>query len=170
MHSRRFILLAAALLAATIFQVTAGGTSLLHGARPDLVLLLVVTFSVVRGVEEGLIGGLLGGLLVDLLSATPFGTATIGMGLIGLATGLGEANVYRANLMIPLVAVFLATVVYHSIIMLTLQGIGWNVEWVSTLALQTIPGAVFNAILAPLAFPLVRKLGPKGEAEERLRW
>ncbi len=170
MHSRRIGILATALLVAAVFQATLGAKLTLFTARPDLVLLLVVTYSVSRGVEEGLIGGLLGGMLIDLLSAIPFGTATIAMGLIGLATGLGEANIYRANLIIPLVAVFLATVIYHSIIMLTLQAAGWSVEWVTTLALQTVPGAFFNAILAPVAFALVKKLEPSAEGEEQIRW
>ncbi len=169
-HSRRFGLLAIALLVAAVFQSTLGSKLTLFSARPDLVLLLVVTYSVSRGGEEGLIGGLIGGLLVDLLSAIPFGTATVGMGLIGLATGLGEANIYRANIVIPLVAVFLATVVYHSIIMLTLQAVGWSVDWISTLALQTVPSAVFNAVLAPLAFTMVKKIGPSEEGEEHMRW
>ncbi|MGE5620177.1 MAG: rod shape-determining protein MreD [Sphingomonadaceae bacterium] len=170
MHSRRLGLLTLALLLAAVFQVALGGRVTIFTARPDLVLLLVVVHAVVRGSEEGLLAGLLGGLLVDVLSAVPFGTATISMGLIGLATGLGEDNVYRANLIIPLVAVFLATVVYHSIIMLTLQAVGMSVDWISTLALQTVPGAVLNALLAPLAFALVRSIGsPPGE-EEKMRW
>jgi len=169
-HSRRFAVLALALLAAAVFQATLGARLAIFTARPDLVLLLVVTYSVSRGGEEGLVGGIMGGLLVDLLSAIPFGTATIAMGLIGLATGLGEANVYRASLFIPLVAVFLATVVYHSILMLTLQAVGWSVEWISTLALQTVLGAVLNALLAPIAFGLIRRLSPSAEGEERIRW
>ncbi len=170
MHFRRIVLLALALLVAAVLQSSLGSRITIFTARPDLVLLLVVTYSVSQGGEEGLIGGLIGGLLVDLLSAIPFGTATISMGLIGLASGLGEANIYRANLFIPLVAVFVATVVYHSVLMLTLQAAGWNVEWIGTLALQTVPGALFNAILAPLAFVLVKKIAPPTEGEEQMRW
>ncbi len=170
MHSRRIGILAVALLVAAVVQATLASRYTIFTARPDLVLLLVVTFSVSRGLEEGLIGGLIGGLLIDQLSAIPFGTATIAMGLIGLATGLGEANIYRANLIIPLVAVFLATVFYHSILMLTLQAAGWSVEWISTLALQTVPGAVLNSLLAPLAFALIKKLSPATEGEEQMRW
>lgn len=169
-HSRRLGLLTLTLVAAAVLQSTLGSNLALNKARPDLVLLLVVTYSVVRGVEEGLLGGILGGLLVDLLSAIPFGTATVSMGLIGLATGLGEENLYRANLLIPLVAVFLATVVYHSIVMLSLQAVGWSVEWISTLALQTVPGALYNAFLAPVAFALVKRIGSPAGDKERMRW
>src|SRR5512135_3167847 len=108
MRAKRITILALALTGAAILQSTLLSRHIVLDARPDLVVLLVVTFSVIQGVSEGLIGGLLGGLMVDILSGVPFGAATLGMGLIGLLTGLGDANVYRANLVIPLVAVFLA--------------------------------------------------------------
>ncbi len=170
MQTKRIIIIVLALLTAAILQSSIASRPILLDARPDLVLLLVVTFSVVRGVGEGFLGGLIGGFLVDMLSAIPFGTATLGLGLIGLLTGLGDANVYRANFMIPLIAVFLATVFYHSFLMLALQADGRTVEWISTLALQTIPGAVLNAVLAPVAFYLVRRFAFPGEDEERFQW
>lgn len=169
MRFRRIALLTLMLAAAAILQTTLGNRIAIFTARPDLVLLLVVTFSVVRGVEEGLLGGIIGGLLVDMLSVVPFGTATLGMGFAGLVTGLGEANIYRANLIVPLVAVFLATVFYHSFIMLALQAAGWSVEWISTLALQTVPGALFNAVLAPLALLLIHRTLSPTEGEARIR-
>ena len=170
MRSRHLGILLAAVIATSILQLTLGSKLTVVSARPDLVLLLVVTTSVVGGVEEGVLVGILGGMSLDMMSVTPFGTATIAMGLIGLATGLGESNIYRANLLIPLVAVFLATVFYHSFLLLALQAAGWSVEWISTLARQTIPGAAFNALLAPLPLAIVRRLAAWDKLEEHLGW
>jgi rod shape-determining protein MreD len=167
---RRFGILIVALIAAAILQSTVAARPIFMGARVDLVLLLVVTYSVVQGVTEGLLGGLLGGMVVGILSAVPFGGAVLGMGLVGLLTGLGDANVYRANAIIPLIAVFLATVFYHSFLMLALQADGRAVDWISTLALQTIPGASINALLSPVAFYLVRRVVFPGEDQERFQW
>jgi len=138
--------------------------------KPDLVLLIVITYSVVRGVEEGALAGIIGGLMVDSLSSVPFGSATFSMGALGLAMGLGEDNIYRSNVIIPLVAVFLATVFYHSLLLLILQGGGWQVEWVVTLALQTVPCAVLNALIAPLAIPLIRRFTASPKESEGMRW
>ena len=166
----RVVTLFLTLAGAAAAQSTLGSGLTLFRVRPDLVLLLVVTFSIVRGVEEGALAGLIGGLMVDCLSAIPFGASTLIMGAIGLATGLGEDNIYRANVVIPLIAVFLATILYHSFLMLTLQAAGWSVEWLGTLALQTVPGAFLNAMLAPLAIPLVRKMTAPSEETERMQW
>jgi rod shape-determining protein MreD len=164
------LILALALVAAAMLQTTLASRPIILGARPDLVLLIVVSFGVAQGVSEGLLAGTIGGLVVDLLSATPFGAATIGLGLVGFLTGLGDTNVYRANLFIPPVAVFLATVMYHSFLMLSLQGDGRTVEWLSTLALQTVPGAFLNAVLAPFATYFIRRITSPGDPEERFQW
>ena len=160
MYLRRLALLTLALAAAAVLQTALGQNLTIRIVRPDLVLLVVVTNSAIRGMEEGLLGGLLGGLMVEVFSAAPFGGSILAMGVIGLATGLWEANVYRTSVLIPVVAVFLATILYHSFLLLAFQGAGWTVEWISTLALQTVPGAVENACLSPLVFLFVRRMVP----------
>ena len=45
--------------------------------RPDLMLVLVVAWSLLRGVEEGLLWAFIGGVLLDLLSVGPFGGFTV---------------------------------------------------------------------------------------------
>jgi rod shape-determining protein MreD len=169
-RTRRIVVLILALTAASILQSTIASRPILLGARVDLVLLLVVTYSVIQGVGEGLLGGLFGGFVVDVLSAVPFGSAMIGMGMIAVLTGIGKSNVYRANVLIPLVAVFLATVFYHAFLMLALQADGRAVDWMATLALQTIPGACLNALLTPVAFFMMRRFAFQDENEEQFRW
>jgi rod shape-determining protein MreD len=167
-RARRITLFIFALGIAATIQTIMGARLSVLTARPDLVLLLVVTHSIVRGTSDGLLGGVIGGLMIDSLTPLPFGAATIGMALVGLGTGLGESNVYRSNLIIPLIAIFLATIFYHSFLMLALQAAAWTVDWISTLALQTVPGAALNAMLAPLVFPLVRRIA--SGSEERIEW
>lgn len=170
MTARRLIILFASIVVAVMLQTTALSRPIVSGARPDLVLLIVVTYSVVQGVSEGMMAGVVGGLAVDLCSGVPFGSATLGMWLVGLLTGLGDSNVYRANLLIPIIAVFLATVIYHSFLMLSLQANGWTVEWISTLALQTVPSAFMNAILTPVGLYLARHFAFPTEHEEKFEW
>ncbi|MGI5835881.1 MAG: rod shape-determining protein MreD [Chloroflexota bacterium] len=170
MVARRVSLMLLLLAIAAIAQTIMVSSSPPVFLKPDLVLLVVVTHSVVRGVEEGALAGLIGGLMVDCLSTVPFGAATFAMGVLGLATGLGEDNIFRANVIIPLVAVFLATIFYHSFLLLSLQGGGWRVEWLGTLALQTVPSALLNALLAPMAIPVIRRITASPEEAERMRW
>ena len=66
--------------------------------RPDLVLVVVLAWAMLRGSIEGAIVGFLGGMLLDSVTYTPFGINTALFGLIGYCAGLPEVNVYRGNL------------------------------------------------------------------------
>ena len=77
---------------AALVQALGGSTLWFAGGRPDLVLLLAASWSILRGTHEGSLAGVGGGLLLDLFSATPFGLNAALLGLMGLVTGLGEGS------------------------------------------------------------------------------
>ena len=61
----------------------------LWGARLDLMLLIVLCWTIVRGVNEGMIWGFVGGLIIDLLSGGPVGAYTLAL------LGVGSLVVLR---------------------------------------------------------------------------
>src|SRR5512140_1465644 len=74
-------------------------------ARPDLFLVIVVAWGIVRGGGEATLWGLSGGLVLDLFSGVPFGMQTLGLGALGLLGDLMETNFFRSNVLIPLAAI-----------------------------------------------------------------
>lgn len=141
--------------------------TLLHdifgGGRPDLVLLLVLSWSILRGSTEGTIGGIVGGLALDLLSAVPFGLHTSLLGLIAALTALGEANLFRGSLPLFVITAALASVLLHGGTLLILQAAGQQTLSLPRFAQFVVPAALLNALLMPFAFTLfqraVRALG-----------
>lgn len=91
---------------------------------PNLPLLFVVSWLLLNTVEEGLIWAFAGGLTLDLLSSAPFGTSTVALVGAVCAVELLIPRSGRNNLLIPLVAVALATTVYQvgAVIILALNG------------------------------------------------
>ena len=69
----------------------------LWDARPDLMLLIVLVWSVVRSVDEGMVWGFIGGLIVDLLSGGPLGATALALlavaFLVGQPWGQGRNSV-----------------------------------------------------------------------------
>lgn len=116
------------------------------GVMPDLMLLVVVSWSLLRGTREGLLWALGGGLLLDLMSGGPFGAATISLALSSVMIGLGELNFVRESLWLPLVAVVLATTVYDVAYWVILQATGRSLHTVYTLLQVMGPGMVGNAL------------------------
>ncbi len=144
------------LVLAAVVQSTAA-QHLVGGPRPDLVLLLVLAWSMLRGLTEGTIGGVAGGLALDLLSAAPFGLHTGLLGLIGSFTALGESNLYRGNLILFLTTAALATIALHAGSLLVLQAAGLQAANLARFVEFTVPTALLNALLMPLAFALVQR-------------
>ena len=81
----------------------------LFGASPNLVLLLTVSWVLLRGRGEGILIGLVGGLMLDAFSGAPFGLATGSLVIVTYLTGLGEINVFRTAKFLPYAAIMVAT-------------------------------------------------------------
>lgn len=142
----------AAIVQATVLDRFSGGP------RPDLVLLIVLSWGILRGLAEGAVGGITGGLALDLLSAAPFGLHTSLLAMLGTLTALGEANLFRGNLPLFSMTAALATVVFHGGALLILQAAGQQAVGLHRFIQFVVPTALLNALLMPLAFILVRRM------------
>lgn len=140
------------LLLATIAQTALVPYLSIWGIFADVPLLLVVSWSLLEGRREGLVWGFIAGAAIDILSGAPFGAATLSLALVGFVTGLGEATVVRAHIALPLLATFLATLVYDLLFLAIVRILGQPVAWLDSLFRTVLPSAVLNAALTPLVF------------------
>jgi rod shape-determining protein MreD len=122
------------------------------GIFADLPLLFVVSWSLLQGKRQGLLWGCVAGMSIDILSGAPFGAATLSLALVGFLAGLGQATVFRYHMVLPLLAVFLATILYDLVFLAIVGILGQPVAWVDSLLRIVQPSAVLNALLAPLVF------------------
>lgn len=115
------LLVAAALLHGTIIPML--------GWRPDLMLVLVVTWSLLRGLPEGLLWAFAGGILLDLLSGGPFGAFTIALLVAALMAGVIHRAAFHVGLLqvaVVALATFAYEVVYLAILATTDYAANWN--------------------------------------------
>lgn len=154
----RLLVAAGLLLLATLLQSLAGQHLPVIGSRPDVPLVVVLAWAMLRGSSEGATAGFLGGLLLDSVSYTPFGLHGALMGLAGYLTGLMETNFYRGNVGFFLGTAALATLVYHTAAYLGLQALGHTLPPVDQVVRLAVPAAVLNALLLIPVFLLCRRL------------
>ncbi|HDQ34957.1 MAG TPA: rod shape-determining protein MreD [Chloroflexi bacterium] len=122
------------------------------GGRPDLVMLLVITWAIIRGLDEGVLWGFVGGLFCDLLSGGPFGVWSVALTLVAFLVGqpwvhsLGPTSIRLAMM------AGLGTLAAHHLLLGMLILLGYPVDW--GWSLQTIigPAALLNFLLSPLSF------------------
>lgn len=157
------------LVVVAILQTTLVPHLAVWGVFADLPLLVVVNWSLLRGPREGIIWGCIAGLAVDLFSGAPFGAATLALIAVGLLAGLGAATVFRAHIALPLLAMFLATIVYDLLLLLVVRISGYPVAWLNSFFRIILPSAVLNAILTPVFFVIMRWLCTRFGREE-MEW
>jgi rod shape-determining protein MreD len=138
------------------------------GAKPDLMLLLVVSWGIVQGGGESVLWGLGGGLFLDLMSGVPFGVQTIALGTIGLLADLMETNFFRTNVLLPLAAIFVASLLYHILMGAMFQTFGYPISWEPFLITVVFPTAGINTVLMPVVYGLLRRL--EHLVNPRLTW
>jgi rod shape-determining protein MreD len=144
------IVLAAILQGTVMAQLT-------DGPRPDLALLVVLAWAMLRGLAEGTLAGLTAGLALDLLSAAPFGLHAGLFVAISATVALGEENLFRGNLPLSALAAALAAVVLHGGGLLALQAAGQQTVGFVRFLQFAVPTMLLDALLMPLVYWLVRR-------------
>ena len=157
------------LVLVAVFQATIAPHLTIWGVFPDLPVLVVACWGLLRGAREGLIWGFVAGIVVDILSGAPFGAATLSLMLVGALSGLGASAVSRAFLVLPIVTIFFITIVYYAVFLLIVQITGGEVPWPDMMLRIVLPSAVLNAVLAPVVLWLLSKLNSLVGREE-MEW
>jgi rod shape-determining protein MreD len=136
------------------------------GVKADLVLLLVIAWSIRRGVGAGIVWAIIGGIAIDLLSVEPLGLSVVAMGIIATLAGSFGPALRRTSALLPLAITpplsILATLIGAAALALD----GWAVFWPVTVALVVLPSAVVNSVAMLAVYPLVSAIDGRFGATE----
>lgn len=162
--------LAVGLLAfAVLAQATILPRVRLFGATANLVLVLVVVWSLLRSVDQGLILAFAGGLAVDLVAGLPLGASALALMVVCFLTSLSEGNFFQGHVFLAIIAVSLATPLHGWLVLLARQLRGVPIDWAGTTLHVIIPELLLNVVLASLIYPGLRRLIER-LAVDRLEW
>lgn len=167
---RRTLLLAAVILSALLLQTTVFVDVLLLGAKPELLYLLTIVFAFLDGPSAGAITGFASGMSEDFLLNAPKGITALTLTLLGYAVGMLRQYVVSPS---PLFPVFLVAggtfggVLFYGVVSFLLGQLD-----VSTLYLLRVAAlsALYNAILTPLLFPVLRRVVEGSRTHRVVRW
>jgi rod shape-determining protein MreD len=141
-----------------IVQVTVFPHLRLFGVVPDLGLLVAIAVGYQEGPEAGALVGFVAGLGYDLFLETPLGLSALAYALVGYGVGIIESSLLRSPRWLPSLLGFVGGLVGGLLIITigVLVGIDGvkGAHGVETVALS----ALYDALLAPLVFFLVRKV------------
>ncbi|HOT90035.1 MAG TPA: rod shape-determining protein MreD [Anaerolineae bacterium] len=139
------------LLAAVLQSVWLENIQVL-GGRPDLVLLLAVTWGIIRGANEGAVWGFVGGIFCDLLSGGEFGMWTFALTAVGFLAGQTWVHALGPTLIRLALMSALGTLIGHGILLGTMAVLGYSVNVGQSVQKVAGPAALLNFLLSPFAF------------------
>lgn len=165
---RRVLVLGGVIVAALLAESTVLAPFRLGGVRPDLLVIAVVAVAMAAGPTSAACFGFAAGLVADLLFARPVGVSALVYTGVGFAVG-----VLRVYLVSSPVWVHLALAGAASLVSTWCAGVVMRVLDLSSWAFVGRTGplvALYNLLLAPLVYPLVRRLATQQGPEQVYRW
>jgi rod shape-determining protein MreD len=159
------VLLTALVLQSTLFaQITLGGT------KPDLVYLVTIVLAFLEGPSSGAVAGFFGGMAEDFLLNLPKGITALTLTLLGYAVGTIRQFVVSPSPVLPVLVVGGGTTVgilFNQVVAFLLGQLHVGAGEVVRVA---ILAGVYNAILTPLLFPVIRRVAETSRAKRVFRW
>jgi len=131
----------------------------INHVKPDSLLALVVSFSIVAGNPVGAVVGLVGGLMQDILLGNNIGLYALQYMLTGYLVGFAYKKVYTDQLLIPIVFVVISSALKQIIIFIYNFFMQINMPSMENILFRIIiPETLYTVALSPFIFILVRKL------------
>lgn len=167
----RILAVAAVLVVALALQSTLLAQATVLGVIPQVVLVVVVCLAYLDGERVGLVSGFFAGLLQDLL---PFpgviGLRALVFTLVGYAVGTLRQYAPADSVWTPVFAVAMASAAaefgYAALAIILGE------PWVGLGYTARVAGLVvlYNTLLTPFVFPLVRRVAERFRPERVHRW
>jgi len=157
-------------LTALLLQSVVFGRLELAGAKPELIYLLAILSAYLEGPASGALTGFFGGMAQDFLLNQPKGITALTLTLVGYAVGSLRQYMPTPSPLLPVLLVAGATAVGVLFNGMFLYLIGRFDAGFAFLVRISVLSAVYNAILTPLAFPIVRWLIEGSRPRKVFRW
>jgi rod shape-determining protein MreD len=160
----------AVIIVALVLQSTVFAQITLLKARPDLIYLLTILVALLEGPASGAVVGFAGGMAEDFLLQAPKGITALSLTLVGYAVGMVRQYIVSPSALVPVIMVFAGTAIglmFNGLVKFLLGQLdtGWGYQ----LQIALLTG-LYNAILTPIVFPLVRRLAESSRAKRVFRW
>jgi rod shape-determining protein MreD len=138
-------------------------------AHPHPVLVLAVIVTIAVGLEAGLVWAFVGGLALDVLAQRPLGSTAFALLICVGGTTLLARSLAHLRPIVPIVAVFLASLAYSMILFALFGALGAPPATTDPLS-AIFPGAVYDAVLAVIIGPLAVAVHDRRMEQERVDW
>jgi rod shape-determining protein MreD/rod shape-determining protein MreC len=167
---RRGLAIAVVIATALVLQTTVFHELQLFGVRPELLFLVTIVLALLGGPNEGTVVGFASGLAQDFMMNQPKGITALTLTLLGYVVGMTRQYIVSSSPLVPTAVVFVGTVggiVFYEVVGFLLGSFDASPGYGLRVALLT---GVYNAVLTPIVYPLLRRVteGPRSRRMARI--
>lgn len=165
----RLVLVGISIIISYIFQTTFSHVLSMGVATPNLLMILVCSYALLRGKKEGMYVGFVVGILVDLY----FGYYdVVGMNaflymMIGFLVGVFHEILYLEDILIPITVVAVCDFVYNFIYYVITFLLRNKLDFVYYIKAIILPEVVYTVFLTVFVYRVIMYLNKKLEAFEK---
>ncbi len=124
----------------------------LWGARPDLMVLVVLAWTAIGNTDEGLLWSFIGGLVLDLLSGGALGLHMLALLAVAFLAGQSLGEGLGSPLARMLLLALLCGMAYHLTLLIALALTGHTVDWGFAMLRVAGPSVLLNSVLTPFVW------------------
>ncbi len=154
------------LLVANILQSTVFDMIRIRGISPNLDVMIIVSFALLRGSKEGSIIGFASGMLMDIIFAPSRGFLAIVGACIGYFCGKFNKDFYKENLVLPFILTLFSTTIYGFAVSLPFLLRG-KINYIYFIKNIIFPEIIYTMILSIIVYQIVYVVNEKVERNEK---
>ncbi len=151
---KRIITLAILIIINFTLQSTVFGFHSLRAVTPNLLLILTMSFGLMRGRKEGMFVGMFCGLLVDAFFSNILGPYMLLYMLIGYANGFFHKNYMIEDVMLPLIVIMLDDILFNTVIFIFCFLLKNKTNYAAYLYRVILPEMLSTALLTVIIYKL----------------
>ena len=152
-----------------VLQTTTFQSLSVASIAPNLLIIVVSSFGLMRGKTEGMYIGFFSGLLIDIFCGFYLGIYALLYMYVGYLTGLFQKRFYPEDLKLPLLIIsvsdLVTNVVIYLILFLTRSRFDFGYYFLNII----LPELVYTTIITIFFYLLLLKINQKLEAYEKRR-
>jgi rod shape-determining protein MreD len=167
---RRVFLIALVLVTALLLQSTLFADLRLLGVRPELLYLVTIVFALLEGPNQGAVIGFVSGMAQDFMLHEPKGITALTLTLLGYAVGTGRHLIVSASPLVPTMVVAIGTAAGLAFYEVTAFLLGAFDEGPTDGAKIALLAALYNAVLTPIVYPLLRRVSEASRPKRVVRF
>ena len=167
---RRTLAWITVVVTALVLQSTVFTQIKLAGASPELVYLVTTVLAMLEGPSAGALGGFTAGMAQDFLLNQPKGITALTLTLVGYAVGTVRQYITTPSPLLPVLLVGATTaagILFYGFVSFLLGQLPEGMLYLLRVALLS---ALYNAVLTPIFYPVLRRVTEASRPKKVYRW